>query len=62
MRSCLSKLVVVETRFLELTRLPEGQIPQKKSQLHLNCQNPLSDAKLDPAQQSATKIAASLHH
>ena len=42
--------------------LGRGSNPTKNAKLHLNLPNPLSDARLDSAQQIAEKIAASLDH
>ena len=61
MRNVLSKFINWKTRYFELT-VSCGSNPTKNAKLHLNLPNPLSDARLDSAQQIAEKIAASLHH
>ena len=62
MRKYKFKFIFSKTRLLELTPWSCGSNPTKNAKLHLNLPNPLSDARLDSAQQIAEKIAASLHH
>ena len=61
MRKFHFKFAKKETRVLKWA-WSCGSNPTKNAKLHLNLPNPLSDARLDSAQQIAEKIAASLHH